>query len=115
MLELFERQFLNPLKPHREKIGPHIFEFSPFHKADFKHGRDFVAALDQFLGALPKGWDYGIELRNKTWLQMEYFETLRRHGIAHVFNSWSRIPSVAEQLAIPESITTDFIDTRIIG
>lgn len=89
--ELFERQFLNLLEPHRQKIRPLIFEFSTFHKADFKHCRDFVAALDQFLGALPKGWDYGIELRNKAWSQPEYFQTLREHGIAHVFNSWSRM------------------------
>ena len=50
-----------------------------------------MAALDQFIGAIPKGWDYGIELRNKPWPQPEYFETLREHGIAHVFNSWSRM------------------------
>ena len=50
-----------------------------------------MAALDQFLGAIPTGWDYGIELRNKQWPQPEYFETLREHGIAHVFNSWSRM------------------------
>ena len=44
--ELFERQFLNPLEPHRQKIGPLIFESSTFHKADFEHGRDFVTTLD---------------------------------------------------------------------
>ena len=111
---MFERQFLNPLLPHRQKIGPLIFEFSTFHKADFEHGRDFVAALDQFLDAIPKGWDYGIELRNKTWLQPEYFETLHRHGIAHVFNSWSRMPPVNEQLAMPDSVTTDFVVARFL-
>ena len=112
--ELFERQFLNPLEPHRQKIGPLIFEFSTFHKADFEHGRDFVAALDQFLGAIPKGWEYGIEMRNKTWLEPECFETLHRQKIAHVFNSWSRMPPVNEQLAMPESVTTDFLVARFL-
>ena len=112
--DMFRRLFLGPLEAHRSKIGPLIFEFSTFHKANFEHGRDFVAALNQFLGALPKGWNYGIELRNKTWLQPEYFEMLRSHGIAHVFNSWSRTPPVSEQLAMPESITTDFLVARFL-
>ena len=64
--EMFKRLFLGAFEKHRAKIGPLIFEFSTFHPKEFERGRDFGAALDQFLAALPRGWDYGIELRNKS-------------------------------------------------
>jgi uncharacterized protein YecE (DUF72 family) len=54
---------------------------------DYERGRDFIADLDKFLGQLPKGWPYGVEMRNRSWLKPEYFECLARHQVAHVFNS----------------------------
>jgi len=112
--EMFRRLFLEPCAEFRSKIGPLIFEFSTFGKADFEHGRDFVAALDAFLGQLPKGWRYGVEIRNKGWLQPDYFAVLRSHGVAHVYNNWTRMPSVAEQMAIEGSRTADFAVARFL-
>jgi uncharacterized protein YecE (DUF72 family) len=63
--EMFTRLFLNPCERCKEKIGPSIFEFSTLSKKDFEHGRDFVAQLGQFLGALPPRWRYAVELRNR--------------------------------------------------
>ena len=82
-----------------------MFEFSKFHASDYAHGKDFVADLDRFLGELPKGWPYAVELRNRTWLREEYFSCLARHGVAHVFNSWTAMPPVEEQMALPNSRT----------
>jgi uncharacterized protein YecE (DUF72 family) len=111
---LFRQRFLTPLEPSREKIGPLMFEFSTFHKHDFEHGRDFVAALDQFLSQLPKGWEYGVEIRNKAWLQPEYFAVLRSHGVAHVFNNWTHMPPILEQQALPDSETAGFTVCRFL-
>ena len=111
---LFRSAFLRPCEGFREHIGALIFEFSQFYKSDFEHGRDFVAALDGFLGALPGGWQYGVEIRNKTFLVPEFFTALRSHGVAHVFNSWTRMPPVSEQLAMPDSVTTDFVAARFL-
>jgi len=61
-----------------------------------------VAALDQFLGQLPKGWRYGVEIRNRNFLHSDYFAMLARHDAAHIFNSWSDMPPLAEQLATPD-------------
>src|SRR5947208_3388901 len=58
-----------------------------------------------FLGQLPKGWPYGVEMRNRGWLKPEYFECLARHQTAHVYNSWEAMPSVTEQMAMPGSRT----------
>jgi uncharacterized protein YecE (DUF72 family) len=102
---IFERMFLQPCEAIRPHVGLLMFEFSRFYPSDFAHGRDFVAALDAFLGQLPKGWPYGIEMRNHTWLKPEYFECLARHQVTHVFNSWTDMPTVAEQAALPGSQT----------
>lgn len=112
--EMFRTSFLSACEPFREKIGVLIFEFSQFHQRDFARGREFVEALDGFLGQLPAGWQYGVEIRNRAFLQEEYFGTLSRHGVAHVFNSWTRMPPVSEQLALPGSITTDFVAARFL-
>jgi uncharacterized protein YecE (DUF72 family) len=103
--QVFADQFLKPCEPFRTHIGVLMFEFSRFYPTDYEHGREFVADLDKFLGALPRGWPYAVELRNRPWLQAEYFACLAKHGVTHVFNSWEAMPSVAEQLAMPGSQT----------
>ena len=112
--ELFREQFLKPCEPFKAKIGPLMFEFSTFHHGDFEHGRDFVAALDGFLEALPKGWEYGVEIRNPAWLQPEYFSMLRSHGVAHVFNSWTGMPPVTKQIEMEGSDTANFTASRFL-
>jgi len=103
--DLFATAFLKPCEAIREKLGVLMFEFSHFWPGDYEHGRDFVADLDTFLGKLPKGWPYGIEMRNRAWLRNEYFGCLARHGVTHVFNSWDAMPPVSEQMALPGSRT----------
>ena len=103
--DLFASAFLAPCEPFRKNIGLLMFEFSHFYPTDFERGRDFVEALDQFLSRLPRGWPYGIEIRNRHFLHPDYFAVLSRHGVAHVFNSWGEMPPVGEQLAMAGSVT----------
>lgn len=103
--ELFRSAFLSVCEPRRANVGMLIFEFARFRAEDFERGREFVAALDVFLAKLPRGWRYGVEVRNATILQPEYFAMLASHGVAHVFNSWEGMPPVAEQLDLAGSLT----------
>lgn len=103
--DLFERGFLRPCEAIRPKVGILMFEFSPFTAKDYSKGSDFLVDLDKFLERLPRGWPYGIELRNRQWLVPEYFQCLARHGVTHVFNSWTAMPPVAEQMVLPGSHT----------
>jgi len=112
--DLFIASFLGPLEPYRNRMGTLIFEFSHFHPGDWERGREFVEALDRFFGRLPKEWDYSVEVRNPSLLQPEYFEVLRRHGVAHTFNSWSRMPSVSEQMRLPDSFPANFVTARFL-
>jgi uncharacterized protein YecE (DUF72 family) len=111
---LFIDAFLGPLSPHRAKTGVLIFEFSSFHPTHFTRGRDFVTALDRFLGQLPRSWQYAIEVRNASLLRPEYFAVLHSHGVAHVFNSWTKMPPVEEQMSIPAAFTADFFAARFL-
>lgn len=104
---LFQMAVLNTLAPYRERCGVLIFEFSHFHPRDFERGRDFVEMLDAFLAALPRGWRYGVEIRNRSLLNGDYFAVLRAHGAAHVFNNWTRMPPVGEQWSLPAALTSD--------
>lgn len=112
--ELFASAFLRPCEPFREQVGLLMFEFTRFHREDFERGRDFVAALDAFLAQLPRGWRYGVELRNATFLAPEYFACLARHGVAHVFNNWDAMPPIHEQIALPGSRPADFLGARFL-
>ena len=112
---LFESAFLEPCRAFQPNIGLAIFEFSHFSPREFERGRDFVAALDQFLGKLPPGWRYGVEIRNRTFLHPDYFAALARHGVAHIFSSWQGMVPLGEQLALPGSRTSrDFFGARLL-
>lgn len=104
--DLFASAFLKPCEDFRKNVGLLMLEFSRFYPTDYPHGREFVADLDKFLGQLPKGWPYAVEMRNKHWLQPDYFQCLLRHGVAHVFNSWEAMPPVSAQMGIPGAITS---------
>ncbi|PWU09743.1 MAG: DUF72 domain-containing protein [Verrucomicrobia bacterium] len=113
--ERFEAEFLGPCKPFRQQVGLLIFEFSRFSAKDFERGRDFVQLLDEFLGRLPRGWRYGVEIRNRNFLRPEYFAMLSRHGVAHIFNSWQDMPPLLEQMALSGSRTApEFTGARLL-
>ncbi|HWQ91932.1 MAG TPA: DUF72 domain-containing protein, partial [Clostridia bacterium] len=103
--DLFIKEFLGPCEFIHPFVGLLMFEFSRFWPGDYQHGRDFVADLDRFLGRLPPGLPYGVEIRNHNWLAPEYFACLARHQVTHVFNSWEAMPPVSEQLMLPGSRT----------
>jgi uncharacterized protein YecE (DUF72 family) len=111
---LFYESFLRPLEPYRDRTALLIFEFGHFTKHAFPGLGEFLERLDPFLAQLPREFRYSVEIRNAEFLERDYFECLRNHGVAHVYNAWSRMPELHEQLAIPESITSDFLVCRAL-
>ena len=91
-----------------------IFEFSHFTQNDYAHGQDFIAELDQFFQDLPKGWSYGVEVRNQNLLHSEYFAVLKRHGVTHVYNQWTQMPPVNEQIGIHALDENAFVGARYL-
>lgn len=103
--DLFSKAFLKPCEAIKEQVGIIMFEFSHFYPSDYAHGRDFISDLDKFLSNLPRGWPYGIEIRNRNLLASEYFHTLSKYEVSHVFNSWEAMPAVSEQMELSNSYT----------
>ena len=111
---LLREAFLRPLEPYQDKIGALIFEFGTFARSVFPGAHAFVERLDPFLANLPRHFRYAVEIRNEEFLESEYFECLRSHQVAHVFNAWARMPELKRQLAIPQSVTADFVVSRAL-
>jgi hypothetical protein len=55
-----------------------------------------------------------VEIRNEEFLTPMYFAVLREHGVAHVFNSWTRMPSIGDQLDLPGSLSGPFLVARAL-
>ena len=102
--------FLEPLEPYAARLAPLIFEFG----ARTGPPLEFVDRIDSFLEALPGSFRYAVEIRNREFLVPRYFESLRAHRAAHVFNAWTRMPALGEQMGIPDAFTADFTVTRAL-
>lgn len=111
---LFEMAFIEALKPYQHQVGVMMFEFGSFAKKDFSSPDDFLKKLDPFLGSLPKGWLYGVEIRNKDYLGDDYFAVLKQHNVAHVINAWTRMPTIAEQIELPGVFSAGHIIVRAL-
>jgi uncharacterized protein YecE (DUF72 family) len=112
--ETIKQMFLRPLWRHRDKTALIIFEFGAFGKRNFADGGEFLDRLDPFLAALPPDFRYSVEVRNPELLAPDYFQCLRSHGVAHVYNAWSKMPVLGQQIAIPDSVTADFVVSRAL-
>jgi uncharacterized protein YecE (DUF72 family) len=102
--------FLEPLAPYRDRVAALIFEFG----ARATAAREFVAGLGPFLKLLPPSFRYSVEVRNRSYLVPAYFDCLAERQVAHVFNAWTKMPPLAEHIAIPGALTADFTVVRAL-
>lgn len=93
--------------------GPFVFEFQTIGRGELD-GDAFCDLLDRFLAALPQEGRYAVELRNEEFLTPAYFALLARHGVAHLFNSWTRMPPIGAQLDLPGALTAPFVVARAL-
>jgi uncharacterized protein YecE (DUF72 family) len=111
-IDLLRREYLDRLNPYCDQTGVIVFQFPQFSKSTLAKMGGFTDRLDEFLGRLPGEFRYGVEIRTDNLLGASYFDCLRQHRVAHVFNSWTRMPTIGKQLAMPGSITTDLVISR---
>ncbi|MBM4185832.1 MAG: DUF72 domain-containing protein [Gemmatimonadetes bacterium] len=113
--ELFRAEVLEPMRTHfGEHMGPFVFEFQTIGPESRLSADDFAQRLDRFFGDLPRDGQYAVELRNEDFLTASYFAVLREHDVAHVFNSWTRMPPIGAQLDLAGSVTAPFIVARAL-
>jgi uncharacterized protein YecE (DUF72 family) len=111
---LLEQAFLRPLEPYHSRLAPLILEFGTIGRKVFGSVKEFAARLEPFLAGLPKQFRYAVEIRNPEYFVPAYFEVLGQNHVAHVFNSWTRMPSLAEQVQARTAFTTDFTVARAL-
>jgi uncharacterized protein YecE (DUF72 family) len=113
--DLFIEEIYQPYQRHfSANTGPFLFEFQTLAKSSGIDAQRFAARLDEFFSALPREGQYAVEIRNEDFLTPMYFAVLREHGVAHVFNSWTRMPPIGHQLDLPGSISASFIVARAL-
>jgi uncharacterized protein YecE (DUF72 family) len=113
--DLFIEEIYEPYQRHfSANTGPFLFEFQTIAKSSGIGAQRFADRLDEFFSALPREGQYAVEIRNEDFLTPVYFAVLREHGVAHVFNSWTRMPPIGHQLDLPGSISASFIVARAL-
>ena len=108
--DAFRAMFLEPLEPYRSRIACLIFEFG----ARGASPKEFVAQIAPFFDLLPDTFRYSVEVRNREFLVPLYFDALKEYRAAHVFNAWTKMPPLEEQIAIPGAFTADFTVVRAL-
>ena len=98
----------------RDHTGPIVLEFPPFPRTMRIEPWSSLTRLDRFLGDLPRGFDYAVELRDARLLTPAYRELLARYGVAHTFNYWSAMPTPGEQTAVVPPEDADFSVVRLL-
>jgi len=113
--ELCVNEVVGPSLEHfKGHVGPFVFEIQTIAKKDKVSPDDFAGRVDEFFGKLPADVPYAVELRNEEYLTPAYLAVLREHGVAHLFNSWTRMPPIGKQLAHPDVITAPFVIARAL-
>ena len=100
-VDLFAESFVAPLAPLGDKVGTVIFEFSEFAPHTGMDTVAFAERMDAFLPQLPTHLRYGVEVRNRAFLDPLYLRVLAKHKVAHVLNNWTRMPPIVQQLEVP--------------
>jgi uncharacterized protein YecE (DUF72 family) len=112
--DLFLEQVYRPWESFGTHAGPLVFEFQTIARSARMTGQEFADRLDAFFSRLPRDGRYAVELRNQEFLAPPYLAVLREHGVAHVFNSWTRMPPVGEQAELPGAFSAAFVVARIL-
>jgi len=110
---LFKEAVLDPYeRAFRDHAGCFVFEFQAMRGKDLPAPERWASELDGFLHELPRRFRYAVELRNPELLTDAHGTVLARHGVAHVFNSWTEMPTIGEQLELPWVFPADFAVAR---
>jgi uncharacterized protein YecE (DUF72 family) len=98
-----------------EKLGPLLLQFPYFNQKAFESGNEFLDRLKLFLPKLPTEFRFALEIRNKHWLNAEFFDLLHAYNIAYALTDHSFMSGIDEIFEKFNLITTDFTYIRWLG
>lgn len=82
-----------------ENAGPLLFQFPPLGRTLTRAPEQFVARLQEFLGRLPQGPLYAVEVRDDRLITRRFFAALKEVGARYCLGVHPRMPPVAAQAA----------------
>lgn len=94
--------FVGALQALSDKLAVLILQFS------YDFTPDNFERLDDFLGALPEGPRYAVEVRNRAWLTSNLRDMLSNHNAAFVLQDLPYMPKL-------DWVTADFTVIRWLG
>jgi uncharacterized protein YecE (DUF72 family) len=89
----------------KEKLGPLLFQFPPFLKADPEKLEEFGKMI---LKESPKGLRFAFEFRNESWCNKKIYQILKEFNFALVVVDSPSWPKVYQ-------VTADFVYVRMHG
>lgn len=81
-----------------ERLGAIVFQFSPLPRAWLDDAPAWIARLDAFLGALPRGLPLAVEVRDAALLTPRLLRTLVARDVALCVGLHARMPPADRQL-----------------
>jgi len=98
----------------RDHAGCFVFEFQAMRGKDLPDPLQWADQLDDFFSELPQDFRYAVELRNPELLTPVHGEVLQQHDVAHVFNSWTEMPPIGEQIDLGWTFPAAFTVARAL-
>lgn len=108
-------RFLEVMSRLGGRLGPLVLQFPYYARDVFASKREFMDRLDRFLGDLPEGFSYGVEIRNRAWLTPDFAGMLRGHNAAMVLVDQAWMPHGDEVEKAMDPVTADFAYIRLLG
>lgn len=108
-------EYLSSMERLGSKLGPVLFQFPYFKKAQVAGLEAFLKRLVPFLDLLPEGREYAVEVRNRSWVAPPLLEALRRRNVALALIDHPWMPRPEGYARIANLVTADFLYVRWLG
>jgi uncharacterized protein YecE (DUF72 family) len=109
------KAFLKTMDNLGDKLGPLLFQFRYYRKAEVASPDAFIERLGPFLKTLPGDRRFALEVRNKTWVNEKLLDLLRTHHVAFALTDHPWMEKVDSVLGRFDVLTADFTYIRWLG
>jgi uncharacterized protein YecE (DUF72 family) len=107
--------FLSVMETLGEKLGPILFQFKYFKKTEIASVQQFMQVVEPTFSKLPSNFQFAVEIRNKTWITVEFLDFLRKYRIAFALIDHPWIPRIDYLIQHYDVITSNFSYIRWLG
>jgi len=109
------RQFVETMDSLGHKLGPMVLQFPYFNRTKFKSAGEFLKLLVPFMKQFPQDHKFAVEIRNKSWLDARFADSLRSHQVALVLQDHSWMPRPTQLFESFDPVTAGFTYIRWLG